>query len=187
MPSDVAPGEPARVPTGRLTAQAIRAVRLSQAGHSAGGLSEDDVHTFLEAVAGALEAAEARQASLRAEVERLRAYYLEQGTDVDQPEERPAPPPISAAARLHAHVPELVAAAQRYATSVPAVSAAAGEQMLAQSQRRIWQLAHEVFQPPADRQEAERALRWLDAFVYAMQVQAREAYDVLGRDGDPAS
>jgi hypothetical protein len=187
MPTDVVGQEPAREgrdkPAGH-SAASLRAVRFSQATHSAGGLSEDEVRVYIAAVADAMAAAEAMRDALRAEVARLRAFYRDQGTDVDRPEPRREPARDDATARFRRHVSDLVTAAQRYAATVAVNPGLAADQILTDGTRRAVEHTQDLLFPqpplaPPTRAEAERMLRWLDAFTVAMQVQAREAYDLL--------
>jgi hypothetical protein len=187
MPTDVVGQEPAREgrdkPAGHSSAS-LRAVRFSQATHSAGGLSEDEVSAYIAAVAEAMAEAEAARDALRAEVARLRAFYREQGTDIDRPEPRREPARDDAIARFRRHVTDLVTAAQRYAATVAVNPGLAADQILADGTRRAVEHTQDLLFPqpplaPPTRGEAERMLRWLDAFTVAVQVQAREAYDLL--------
>jgi DivIVA domain-containing protein len=66
-----------------LTAEDARGVTFRQSQLAWRGYSEDDVNEFVEQAADALEAAEQDYAALRAEIERLRSFYREHGTDVD--------------------------------------------------------------------------------------------------------
>jgi hypothetical protein len=166
------------------SAASLRSVQFSQATHSSGGLSEDEVRAYIAAVADTMAAAEATRDALRAEVARLRAFYREQGTDVDRPEPRREPARNDATARFRRHVADLVAAAQRYAATVAVSPGLAADQILADGTRRAVEHTQDLLFPqpplaPPTRGEAERMLRWLDAFTVAMQVQAREAYDLL--------
>jgi DivIVA domain-containing protein len=188
--SDAAPRGPVRdsgaVP-GPVTAEDVRNARFSQAAHSAGGLSEDEVNSFIAAVAEALADAEARRHALRAEVRRLRSFFHAQGTGVDQPDERYGAPRTDPVSRSRQHLTDLASLAQRYAATSTLAPGPAAEQMLAAGSRRSLEIAHDLLYPappvePATREQAERILRWLDAFVLAMQIQEREAYDTLSRE-----
>lgn len=72
--------EPAR----RLTAAEIRSARFGQSPMAWRGYSEEEVSAFLARIAAELEEAEAERAALRSEVERLRHFYRDHGTDVDR-------------------------------------------------------------------------------------------------------
>jgi DivIVA domain-containing protein len=83
MSSPVDPG-PVRYLGGQLTAEAARAMTFRQSQLAWRGYSEDDVNEFVQRAADALEAAQQDYGALRAEVERLRAFYRDHGTDVDR-------------------------------------------------------------------------------------------------------
>lgn len=168
----------------RITSAEVRAARFGQASHSGGGLSEDEIHAYVDVVAATLEEAEARRDALRAEVRRLRAYYHDQGTDVDQPDTEYDPPRKDPVRRCRRLLIDLASIAQRYAATSTLAPGPAAEQMLAAGARRALEYGHDLLYPPQPvepptREQAERMLRWLDSFALAMQIQEREAYDML--------
>ncbi|NJC72525.1 DivIVA domain-containing protein [Planosporangium thailandense] len=83
MSSPVDPGR-VRLQPDALTADEVRAATFRQSPLGWRGYSEDDVQEFLERVATALEAVERDNSALRTEVERLRSFYRDHGTDVDR-------------------------------------------------------------------------------------------------------
>jgi DivIVA domain-containing protein len=72
-----------------LTAKEARATTFRQSQLAWRGYSEDDVNEFVERAARALEMAERDHSALHAEIERLRNFYRDHGTDVDRAAARP--------------------------------------------------------------------------------------------------
>ena len=182
MPDGAGP-DPARGggAAGRITSVDVRAAQFNL---SSGGLSEDEVDAYIDVVATALHEAEVRREALRAEVRRLRAYYHEQGTDVDQPDEEYGSASKNPVARCRHLLTDLASIAQRYAATSTVAPGPAAEQVLAAGARRALEHGHDLLYPappvePPTREQAERMLRWLDSFALAMQIQEREAYDML--------
>jgi DivIVA domain-containing protein len=83
MSTPVDPG-PVRHFGRTLTAEEARTATFPQSQLAWRGYSEDSVNEFVERAADALDAAEQDYGALRAEVERLRGFYREHGTDVDR-------------------------------------------------------------------------------------------------------
>jgi DivIVA domain-containing protein len=90
MSTPVNPGS-VRRHGGALTAKEARATAFRQSQLAWRGYSEDDVNDFVQRAANALEMAERDQSALRAEIDRLRSFYRDHGTDVDRAVGQPRP------------------------------------------------------------------------------------------------
>ncbi len=107
--------EPAR----RLTAAEIRSARFGQSPMAWRGYSEEEVSAFLSRIASELESDEADRLALRAEIDRLRHFYRDHGTDVDRVPvvsgTRPPASPGDLTSQARQRLDALVANAERYA------------------------------------------------------------------------
>jgi DivIVA domain-containing protein len=195
----------------RLTAAEIRSVRFGQSPMAWRGYSEEEVGTFLTRVATEMEADEAERAALRAEVDRLRNFYREHGTEVDRvPLVRSnRPPPTLGDLTSHARLrlDALTANAEHYADlltggvyrapddPVPVQDAARDLLVHAEVSSRIGfeQTVGEFrsvyrAQPAAAAGELERTMVWLDEFTHALTRQLAAlhgaAADGLDRPAD---
>src|SRR5215212_6740278 len=103
----------------RLTAAEIRSARFGQSPMAWRGYSEEEVSAFLSRVAAAVESEEAERAALRAEIDRLRHFYREHGTDVDRAplveSTRPPASPNDLASQARQRLDAVSANAERYA------------------------------------------------------------------------
>jgi DivIVA domain-containing protein len=90
MSIPVDPG-PVRQRAGALTAVQARSVTFWDSQLAWRGYSEDDVNEFVQRAAAVLELAERDHSALRAEIERLRNFYRDHGTDVDRAAEQSRP------------------------------------------------------------------------------------------------
>jgi DivIVA domain-containing protein len=91
-----------------LTAEEARNTTFPPSAIGWRGYSEEEVNDFVYRAAQALAAAEHECSALRAEIHRLRNFYREQGTDIDNAVERPP-------SRSHRRNGHLVGEVERYA------------------------------------------------------------------------
>ncbi len=179
-----------------LTADEVRAATFNQSPLAWRGYSEDEVRAFLNQVADLLAAAERERAGLRQEVDRLRNFYREHGTDVDLVSRRGQGAGVGGLLdRVAAYAEVQVERAKEYAALV---ERRYEEQATAVIQHASVQSALAVedsirlsravgYAPPVlDPRELDRASLWLRAFYDALSAQLRATNDVLVRTAAPA-
>src|SRR5690348_11126287 len=99
-----------------LTAEEARKVTFPPASLGWRGYAEDKVDEFVARVVDTLATAEREFAAMHAEVDRLRAFYREHGTDIDNAAERKP-------ARARRRGSYLVGEVERYAATYVALAA----------------------------------------------------------------
>lgn len=167
-----------------LTADEARKVAFPPSSLGWRGYAEDKVDEFVARVADTLATAEREYAAMRAEIDRLRAFYREHGTDVDNAAERKP-------ARARRRSGYLVGEVERYAAKYLALAAeyaevvvdyehGRGEEQLYHARVRartvITDLIGAFLADPHNRSRAEPELRrlagWLWAFGEAVWTQS---------------
>ena len=184
---------------GRLTAAEIRSARFGQSPMAWRGYSEEEVGTFLARVATEMEAGEAERAALRVEIDRLRHFYRDHGTEVDRVplagSGRPPASPGDLTSHARQRLDALTANAEHYADlltggvyrapddPVPVRDAARDLLVHAEVSCRIGfeQTVGEFrsvyrAQPAAAAGELERTMAWLDEFTHALTRQLAALY-----------
>ena len=185
--------------TRRLTAAEIRSARFGQSPMAWRGYSEEEVGAFLDRVAAFVEADEAERAALRAEVDRLRHFYRDHGTDVDRVPltavRRPPASPGDLTSQARQRLDALTANAERYADlltggvprapddPVPAAEEARDLLVHAEVSTRIgfeqtiadFRSAYRAH-PVGVARELERTLVWLDELTHAVTGQLAALY-----------
>jgi DivIVA domain-containing protein len=180
-----------------LTPDEVRAAKFNQSPLNWRGYSEDEVHAFLNQVADHLAAAERERAGLRHEVDRLRNFYREHGTDVDlvssarrgQRTEDGLLDRVAAYSQVQVERAKEYAALvdRRYEEQATAVFHQASVQSaLAVEDSIRLSTAVGYAQPALDPRELDRVSLWLRAFYDALSAQLQAANDVLVRTAAPA-
>jgi cell division septum initiation protein DivIVA len=169
------------------------------------GYSEEEVGAFLARVAAGVEAEEAERAALRAEIDRLRNFYREHGTDVDRvplvDSRRPPASPGDLTSQARQRLDALTANAEHYADlltggiqraphdPVPVrdeardllvhaeVSARIGFEQTVADFRSTYR-AH----PAGVVAELQRTLVWLDELTHALTLQLAAIYAAVGEE-----
>jgi DivIVA domain-containing protein len=178
----------------RLTAAEIRSARFGQSPMAWRGYSEEEVGAFLTRVADGVETDEAERSALRAEIDRLRHFYRDHGTEVDRVplagSHRPPPTPGDLTSHARLRLDALTANAEYYADlltggvyrtpddPVPVQDEARDLLVHAEVSGRIgfeqtirqFRAAYQA-QPAAAAGEIERTMVWLDEFTHALTRQ----------------
>jgi DivIVA domain-containing protein len=148
------------------------------------GYAEDKVDEFVARVADTLAAAEREYAAMRAEIDRLRAFYREHGTDVDNAtERRPARPRRRGGylvGGVERYTGKYVALAAEYAEVVVDYEHGRADEHLYHARIRartvVTDLIEAFLADPHNRSRAEAELRrlagWLWAFGEAVWTQS---------------
>lgn len=191
----------------RLTAAEIRSARFGQSPMAWRGYSEEEVSAYLSRVAAELETDEAERVALRAEIDRLRHFYRDHGTDVDRMPlvNGSRPPPTQGDLTSHARqrLEALIANAERYADLLTGgVHRPPDHPVAARDEARDLLVHAEVAarigfeqtvadfraayraHPAGVAAELERTLTWLDELTHALtrQLAALHAAAVEGLD-----
>jgi DivIVA domain-containing protein len=173
------------------TPDEVRNAMFSQSQLAWRGYSEDEVREFLAKVADAMAAATKERAALRAEIDRLRNFYREHGTDVDRvngASRRRDPEPGSLMGRMGAYTEVQIARARQFATLVDGRDEKEADEVfhhskvqaaLATEQAIRALVEGENGRSPAALAEMRRASAWLRAFAYALCAQIEVANDVF--------
>jgi DivIVA domain-containing protein len=178
----------------RLTAAEIRSARFEQSPMAWRGYSEEEVGAFLARIATGVEADEAERAALRTEIDRLRNFYREHGTDVDRvplvDSRRPPASPGDLTSQARQRLDALTANAERYADLLTGgIYRAPGDPVPPQDEARDLLVHAEVScrigfeqtvrefcstyraHPAGVTGELERTMTWLDEFTHALTRQ----------------
>jgi cell division initiation protein len=180
----------------RLTPESVRRTTFERAGLGRRGYLEPDVERFLVRVADALAWADSEKADLRAEIDRLRNYFREQGTGPAgggaAADPTPGTPTVQAVnalsmaqqaadqhiAQAEAYARDLLGTARRQYEAIvleahdqaQAAAAAAAEAYVAADQAQ-----HQVSQQA----DLEAKVTYLRTFAEVTQVQMRSILDAL--------
>jgi DivIVA domain-containing protein len=167
-----------------LTAEEARKVTFPPASLGWRGYAEDKVDEFVARVVDTLATAEREYAAMRAEVDRLRAFYREHGTDVDNAAERkparPRPRGSYLVGEVERYAAKYVALAAEYAEVVVDYEHGRAEEHLYQARVRARAVAGDlistILADPHNRSRTEAELRrlagWLWAFGEAVWTQS---------------
>jgi DivIVA domain-containing protein len=191
--SIVDPGDGMNSPHARtsddgLTAKEIRAVRFTRTSLGWRGYAVEEVDKFVAEVADTLAEAEREQAALRAEVDRLRDFYRNQGVDVDRP--RQAMERHRLSHRLYDRIIEYtwvqLDLAQEFASLLPSAPEEADTLLYharvrasLAAEQAVFDAAKDTNGGAVDREEMREIVVWLRALGYAMQVQVDGTTDAL--------
>jgi DivIVA domain-containing protein len=180
--------------TGPLTAADVRSARFGQSPMAWRGYSEEEVSAFLARVATEMEADEAERAALRTEIDRLRHFYRDHGTEVDRVplagSDRPPASPGDLTSHARRRLDAMTANAEHYADlltggvyrapddPVPVQDTARDLLVHAEVSCRIGfeEIVREFCsvyraQPAAAAGELRRTMAWLDEFTHALTRQ----------------
>ncbi|GAA1664545.1 cell wall synthesis protein Wag31 [Nonomuraea maheshkhaliensis] len=172
----------------RLTPDRVRNKDFSRTKLGHRGYSEDEVRAFLYRVADDIATGDMEKADLRAEVERLKNWYKERGTDVDN----------SGAKKLNVDAVNLLSRAQQTADAQIAEAEDYARRLVGQARHQYEQILHEAqqraeeagnqavdvyrssgAQQSADAEELERRIAYLRTFAEVTQVQLRAVLEGL--------
>jgi len=181
----------------RLTPERVRTVRFSRTSLRRRGYAEEEVDRFLDRVADDVAASDAEKAALRAEIDRLKNWYREQGVDTGGANGMPRLAPNVAAVNIMSQAQQAadthVARAQDYARRLIAHARQQYEEILAEAQRQAEEAARQAASSPraltdsahrADLDDVEQRIAYLRTFADVMQVQLRGVVDGLAREVD---
>lgn len=178
-----------------LTPERIRGLVFSKAPLGRRGVDPNEVELFQKRLAEEIAAGDAENARLRAENDRLRRWYRDQGERVDGAVQIvPVQVDVDAVnllseAQLQAEA--YIAQAEAHSRRVTVEARRQAQEILrdAQDQAEVAaQNAAQVYRAgagggyAAELEEMERRLAWLRAFGHAVQVQLRAASDAFTRE-----
>jgi cell division initiation protein len=154
------------------------------------GYSEDEVRTFLYRMADDLAAGDMEKADLRAEVERLKNWYKDRGTDVDGPganRVRLNVDAVNLLSRAQQTADAQIAEAEDYARRLVGQAREQYEQILQEAQHRAEEAGNQAVHvyrssgghQSAEAEELERRIAYLRTFAEVTQVQLRAVLEGL--------
>ncbi|MEV0382034.1 DivIVA domain-containing protein [Nonomuraea sp. NPDC050643] len=174
----------------RLTPDRIRNKDFSRTKLGHRGFSEDEVRTFLYRLAEDMAAGDMEKADLRAEVERLKNWYKDHGTDVASPGAQRARLNVDAVnllSRAQQTADAQIAEAEDYARRLVAQARQQYEQLLQEAQQQAEEAASQAVSVyrssgqvhSAEAEELERRIAYLRTFAEVTQVQLRAVLEGL--------
>ncbi|WP_281284015.1 DivIVA domain-containing protein [Nonomuraea deserti] len=175
----------------RLTPERVRNKAFSRTKLGHRGYSEDEVRTFLYRMADDMAAGDMEKADLRAEVERLKNWYKDRGTDVTAPnanqQARLSVDAVNLLSRAQQTADAQIAEAEDYARRLVAQARQQYEQVLQEAQQRAEEAANQAVNvyrssgghQSAEAEELERRIAYLRTFAEVTQVQLRAVLEGL--------
>ncbi|MEO3873763.1 DivIVA domain-containing protein [Nonomuraea sp. B12E4] len=174
----------------RLTPDRVRNKDFSRTALGRRGYSEEEVRAFLYRIADDMANGDSEKADLRAEVERLRNWYKERGTDVTSPgaqRSRLNVDAVNLLSRAQQTADAQIAEAEDYARRLVAQARQQYEQMLVEAQQQAEEAASQAVKTyrssgevqSAEAEELERRIAYLRTFAEVTQVQLRAVLEGL--------
>ncbi|MEV0614304.1 DivIVA domain-containing protein [Nonomuraea sp. NPDC050404] len=174
----------------RLTPDRVRNKDFSRTALGRRGYSEDEVRTFLFRMADDMAAGDMEKADLRAEVERLKNWYKDRGTDVDAPGGNQARLNVAAVnllSRAQQTADAQIAEAEGYARRLVNDARQQYEQILQEAQQQAEEAGNRAVNvyrssggaQSAEAEELERRIAYLRTFAEVTQVQLRAVLEGL--------
>lgn len=172
-----------------LTAEEARKVTFPPAALASRGYADDKVDEFVARLVEALATAEREYAAMRAEVDRLRTFYREHGTDVDNTAERR---PVQAPRRgghltteVERYAAKYLALAAEYAEVVVDYEHGRAEEHLYHARLRARAVAGDLIRTfladPRNRSRTEAELRRLAGWLWAFGEAAWTQSDAMAQ------
>nr|WP_236667475.1 DivIVA domain-containing protein [Nonomuraea sp. K271] len=174
----------------RLTPERVRNHTFSRTKLGHRGYSEEEVRSFLYRTADDMAAGDMEKADLRAEVERLKNWYKDRGTDVTAPDNQQARLSVDAVnllSRAQQTADAQIAEAEDYARRLVGQARQQYEQVLQEAQHRAEEAANQAVNvyrssgghQSAEAEELERRIAYLRTFAEVTQVQLRAVLEGL--------
>jgi DivIVA domain-containing protein len=175
----------------RLSPDRVRNKDFSRTKLGHRGFSEDEVRTFLYRIAEDMAASDMEKADMRAEVERLRNWYKDHGTDVPSAgaaqQARLNVDAVNLLSRAQQTADAQIAEAEDYARRLVAQARQQYEQMLQEAQQQAEEAASQAVNvyrssgevQSAEAEELERRIAYLRTFAEVTQVQLRAVLEGL--------
>lgn len=182
-----------------LTPQRVRSTEFTRASLPRRGYDVEEVRMFLGRVAEDIAAADTRQSELRAEIERLRNFYRQQGLEtgpqgaavVATTAPKADQQAVVLLSQAQQQADAYVAQAEQYCRQVMSEVREQAEAMLRQARASAEAVATEEAHAhraraglvyAAELEEMRRKVVWLRAFSHAIQVQLTAASDSFARE-----
>ncbi|WP_275888274.1 DivIVA domain-containing protein [Nonomuraea lactucae] len=174
-----------------LTPDRVRSRDFSRTKLGHRGYNEEEVRAFLYRLADDIAAGDMEKADLRAEVDRLRNWYKDHGTDIAGPG---APQParlnvdaVNLLSRAQQTADAQIAKAEDYARRLVGQARQQYEQILQEAQLRAEEAASQAVNvyrssgevQSAEAEELERRIAYLRTFAEVTQVQLRAVLEGL--------
>jgi DivIVA domain-containing protein len=197
-------GRPHPVPADRhrtpLTPQRVRASEFNRASLARRGYDVEEVRMFLGRLAEDIAASDNEKSALRAEIERLREWYRQQGVETGTgpasssalvPAAKPEKYAVAMLSQAQQQADAYVAQAEQYCRQVMTEARQQAEAMLREAQERAESAAQDAARSyrahaggryAAELEEMQRRVAWLRAFCHAIQVQLTAASESFARE-----
>ncbi|MBF8191747.1 DivIVA domain-containing protein [Nonomuraea sp. K274] len=178
----------------RLTPDRVRTKDFSRTKLGHRGYTEDEVRTFLYRIADDMAAGDMEKADLRAEVDRLRNWYKDHGTDVVNPgaaqRTRLNVDAVNLLSRAQQTADAQIAEAEDYARRLVGQARQQYEQILQEAQQQAEEAATQAVDvyrssgevQSAEAEELERRIAYLRTFAEVTQVQLRAVLEGLANE-----
>lgn len=180
-----------------VTPEAIRNQTFSRTKMGHRGYNSDEVHAFLYRLADDVATGDKEKADLRAEIDRLKHWYLDRGVDVDgsgaaRQHTRISVDAVNILSRAQQTADAQIAEAEDYARRLVGQARQQYEEVLAEAQKRAEEAASQAVTvyrsgngvQSAEAEELERRIAYLRTFAEVTQVQLRAVLDGLANQVD---
>ncbi|HUR09659.1 MAG TPA: DivIVA domain-containing protein [Nonomuraea sp.] len=177
-----------------LTPDRVRNKDFSRGKFGQRGYSVDEVRTFLYRMAEDITASDMEKAELRAEVDRLKNWYKDHGTDVANPgatqQARLNVDAVNLLSRAQQTADAQIAEAEDYARRLVGQARQQYEQLLQQAQQRAEEAASQAVNvyrssgevQSVEAEQLERRIAYLRTFAEVTQVQLRAVLEGLANE-----
>ncbi|MFC7645872.1 DivIVA domain-containing protein [Streptosporangium lutulentum] len=176
-----------------LTPDQVRKKQFSRAKLARRGYSEEEVESFLYRVADEMAGGDKEKADLRAEIDRLKNWYKNQGADVADPgmgQPRVSIDAVNILSRAQQTADAQIAEAEDYARRLVGQARQQYELTLQEAQQRAEEAAVEAVDAyrssgvvqSAEAEELESRIAYLRTFAEVTQVQLRAVLEGLANE-----
>jgi cell division initiation protein len=176
-----------------LTPDQVRKKQFSRAKLARRGYSEEEVEAFLYRVADEMAGGDKEKADLRAEIDRLKNWYKNQGADVTDPavaQPRISIDAVNILSRAQQTADAQIAEAEDYARRLVGQARQQYELTLQEAQQRAEEAADEAVDAyrssgavqSAEAEELESRIAYLRTFAEVTQVQLRAVLEGLANE-----
>ncbi|WP_331767245.1 DivIVA domain-containing protein [Embleya sp. NBC_00896] len=183
-----------------LTPQRVRSTEFNRASLARRGYDVEEVKMFLGRIAEDIAASDTEKSGLRAEIDRLREWYRQQGVETGPqtqastslvPAVKADKQAVAMLSQAQQQADAYVAQAEQYCRQVMGEARRQADEMLRDAQASAESAANDAARAyraqaggeyAAELEEMQRRVAWLRAFCHAIQVQLTAASESFARE-----